>query len=172
MGDIIQHTDILLQARFEIHFKLLTYSLLRYVWIVNDLNNRMFHSLYSYIVFECLWQWHVHWYGIYLVVIYLNCNSVVSWIFLFMYYPMTSSISNGLVALYGSDERIINNNNNNNNIYSVMADNYFSCNIPCAESCPPCNRKCTYTCKHSRCSRKCGQPCIHCKVRVSTCFIF
>jgi len=28
---------------------------------------------------------------------------------------MTSSISNGLVALYGSDERIINNNNNNNN---------------------------------------------------------
>ena len=25
---------------------------------------------------------------------------------------MTSSISNGLVALYGSDERIINNNNN------------------------------------------------------------
>jgi len=31
-----------------------------------------------------------------------------------MYYPMTSSISNGLVALYGSDERIINNNNNNN----------------------------------------------------------
>ena len=29
-----------------------------------------------------------------------------------MYYPMTSSISNGLVALYGSDERIINNNNN------------------------------------------------------------
>jgi len=32
-----------------------------------------------------------------------------------MYYPMTSSISNGLVALYGSDERIINNNNNNNN---------------------------------------------------------
>jgi len=33
-----------------------------------------------------------------------------------MYYPMTSSISNGLVALYGSDERIINNNNNNNGI--------------------------------------------------------
>ena len=32
-----------------------------------------------------------------------------------MYYPKTSSISNGLVALYGSDERIINNNNNNNN---------------------------------------------------------
>jgi len=30
-----------------------------------------------------------------------------------MYYPLTSSISNGLVALYGSDERIINNNNNN-----------------------------------------------------------
>jgi len=29
-----------------------------------------------------------------------------------MYYPMTSSISNGLVALYGSDERIINNNKN------------------------------------------------------------
>ena len=28
---------------------------------------------------------------------------------------MTSSISNGLVALYGSDERIINNNNNNKN---------------------------------------------------------
>ena len=32
-----------------------------------------------------------------------------------MYYPMTSSISNGLVALYGSDERIINDDNNNNN---------------------------------------------------------
>ena len=32
-----------------------------------------------------------------------------------MYYPMTSSISNGLMALYGSDERIIYNNNNNNN---------------------------------------------------------
>ena len=32
-----------------------------------------------------------------------------------MYYPMTSSISNGLAALYGSDERIINNNSNNNN---------------------------------------------------------
>ena len=74
------------------------------------LNNRMFHSLYSYIVFEWLWQWHVHWYGIYLVFIYLICNSVLSWIFFFMY-PMTSSISNGLVALYGSDERIINNNN-------------------------------------------------------------
>ena len=53
-----------------------------------------------------------------------------------------------------------------------MTDNYFSCNIPCAEGCPPCNRKCTYTCKHSKCSRKCGQPCINCKVRVSTCFIF
>jgi hypothetical protein len=52
-----------------------------------------------------------------------------------------------------------------------MSDNYFSCNIPCAESCLPCNRKCTYTCKHSRCSRKCGQPCIPCKVRVSTCFV-
>ena len=52
-----------------------------------------------------------------------------------------------------------------------MAYNYFSCNIPCAESCPPCNRKCTYTCKHSRCSRKCGQPCIQCKVSVSICLI-
>jgi hypothetical protein len=31
-----------------------------------------------------------------------------------MYYPLTSSISNGLLALYGSDECIINNNNNNN----------------------------------------------------------
>jgi hypothetical protein len=30
-----------------------------------------------------------------------------------MYYPLTSSISNGLLAMYGSDERIINNNNNN-----------------------------------------------------------
>jgi hypothetical protein len=27
---------------------------------------------------------------------------------------LTSSISNGLLALYGSDEHIINNNNNNN----------------------------------------------------------
>ena len=68
--------------------------------------------MYSYIVFEWLWQWHVHWYGIYLVFIYLICNSVLSWIVFFMYYPMTSSISNGHVALYGSDERIINNNNN------------------------------------------------------------
>jgi len=56
-------------------------------------------------------------------------------------------------------------------IYSVMADNYFSCNILCAESCLPCNRKCTYTCKHSRCSRLCGQPCTPCKVRVSTWFM-
>lgn len=38
-----------------------------------------------------------------------------------------------------------------------------SCNVPCAEICPPCNRKCTYRCKHSRCSRQCGQPCIPCK---------
>ncbi|PNF18207.1 hypothetical protein B7P43_G18049, partial [Cryptotermes secundus] len=38
-----------------------------------------------------------------------------------------------------------------------------SCNIPCAESCPPCNRKCTYSCRHSKCSRTCGQPCIQCK---------
>ena len=53
-----------------------------------------------------------------------------------------------------------------------MPDNYFSCNIPCAESCPPCNRKCTYSCKHSRCSRQCGQLCRPCKVRISTCFIF
>jgi len=52
-----------------------------------------------------------------------------------------------------------------------MADDYFRCNLPCAEICPPCNRKCTYTCKHSRCSRLCGQPCVPCKVRVSTCFI-
>jgi len=39
-----------------------------------------------------------------------------------MYYPMTSSISNRLVALYGSDESIINNNNNNNEIctYGTM----------------------------------------------------
>ena len=40
-----------------------------------------------------------------------------------MYYPMTSSISNGLVALYGSDERIINNNNNNNNNNTTTNNN-------------------------------------------------
>jgi len=34
-----------------------------------------------------------------------------------MYYPLTNSISNGILALKGSDERIINNNNNNNNNY-------------------------------------------------------
>jgi hypothetical protein len=37
-----------------------------------------------------------------------------------MYYPLTSSISNGLLALYGSDERIINNNNNNNNVFRLQ----------------------------------------------------
>jgi hypothetical protein len=56
-------------------------------------------------------------------------------------------------------------------IYSVMAVNYFSCNLPCGESCPPCNRKCAYTCKHSECSGLCGQPCTQCKVRVSIWFI-
>ena len=40
-----------------------------------------------------------------------------------MYYPMTSSISNGLVALYGSDERIINNNNNNKGLLCSTAVN-------------------------------------------------
>ena len=54
-----------------------------------------------------------------------------------MYYPMTSSISNGLVALYGTDERIIiinnNNNNNNNNVQNTYSIKYhiglqeFSC---------------------------------------------
>jgi hypothetical protein len=39
-----------------------------------------------------------------------------------MYYPLTSSISNGLLAIYGSNECIINNNNNNNN-NSVSVDN-------------------------------------------------
>ena len=43
-----------------------------------------------------------------------------------MYYPMTSSISNGLVALYGSDERIINNNNNNKSSISESVRNYIS----------------------------------------------
>ena len=46
-----------------------------------------------------------------------------------MYYPMTSSISNGLVALYGTDERIINtttttNNNNNNNNNNNVQNTY------------------------------------------------
>ena len=41
-----------------------------------------------------------------------------------MYYSMTSSISNRLVAFYGSDERIINNNNNNNKVKDQDIQNY------------------------------------------------
>ena len=81
------------------------------------------------------------------------CLSVSNWL------AITKHISCLFVCLFEPD------------IYSVMADNYFRCNLPCAESCPPCSRKCTYTCKHSRCSKTCGQPCVPCKVRVSTCFI-
>ena len=39
---------------------------------------------------------------------------------------MTSSISNGLVALYGSDERIINNNNNNGDMWDPCCYWYHS----------------------------------------------
>jgi len=42
-----------------------------------------------------------------------------------MYYPMTSSISNGLVALYGSDEHIINNNNNNFSVIRLLQHALF-----------------------------------------------
>ena len=45
---------------------------------------------------------------------------------------MTSSISNGLVALYGSDERIINNNNNKRGHVYFQHDGappHFSCEV-------------------------------------------
>lgn len=38
-----------------------------------------------------------------------------------------------------------------------------SCNVDCAKTCPPCNQKCEYRCKHSRCTLKCGVPCTPCK---------
>ncbi|XP_065220934.1 LOW QUALITY PROTEIN: NFX1-type zinc finger-containing protein 1-like [Planococcus citri] len=37
-----------------------------------------------------------------------------------------------------------------------------SCKSPCRQVCPPCDQKCEYACKHSRCSRNCGVPCVHC----------
>jgi hypothetical protein len=73
------------------------FILLCHVWIflMNCYsNNIMIHSLYSYIVIwmivtvKCILIWHVY--------------------FVFLYYPMTSSISNGYQTLYGFDKRIIN----------------------------------------------------------------
>ncbi|XP_063220708.1 NFX1-type zinc finger-containing protein 1-like isoform X2 [Bacillus rossius redtenbacheri] len=37
------------------------------------------------------------------------------------------------------------------------------CSSPCSRSCPPCDRKCEYRCKHSRCTRRCGELCYPCK---------
>lgn len=37
-----------------------------------------------------------------------------------------------------------------------------ACDTPCAESCPPCNKKCPNRCPHSRCPYICGQPCQRC----------
>jgi hypothetical protein len=65
----------------------------------------MFHS---FVLVHCIWMtmtltctlvWHL---------LALFCISVLSWVFIFMYYTLTSSISNGFLALYGSDECIIN----------------------------------------------------------------
>lgn len=38
-----------------------------------------------------------------------------------------------------------------------------ACTSQCCVSCPPCTKRCTNSCVHSRCTAKCGQPCVECK---------
>jgi hypothetical protein len=49
--------------------------------------------------------------------------------FFFVYYPLASSISNGLLALYGSDERIINNKNNNFTVQKFLGMCRYSAGV-------------------------------------------
>lgn len=41
------------------------------------------------------------------------------------------------------------------------------CTAPCREACRPCQKKCSYSCKHSKCTKKCGEPCTPCKENCS-----
>lgn len=38
-----------------------------------------------------------------------------------------------------------------------------ACEIPCRETCQPCNKKCEYRCVHSKCGTNCGEPCTPCR---------
>ncbi|KAK4872846.1 hypothetical protein RN001_014875 [Aquatica leii] len=39
------------------------------------------------------------------------------------------------------------------------------CPINCRDGCRPCETKCTYKCRHSKCKKKCGEPCTKCTER-------
>lgn len=41
----------------------------------------------------------------------------------------------------------------------------YRCNYPCKETCPPCEKKCAYSCTHSKCPLPCSVPCVPCQVR-------
>lgn len=41
------------------------------------------------------------------------------------------------------------------------------CTAPCKEACRPCQKKCSYKCRHSKCTKKCGEPCTSCKEKCS-----
>ncbi|XP_015379679.1 PREDICTED: NFX1-type zinc finger-containing protein 1-like [Diuraphis noxia] len=38
-----------------------------------------------------------------------------------------------------------------------------TCNYPCKKACPPCEKKCAYTCTHSECPLPCSVPCVPCQ---------
>uniref|UniRef100_A0A2S2NW97 NFX1-type zinc finger-containing protein 1 n=2 Tax=Schizaphis graminum TaxID=13262 RepID=A0A2S2NW97_SCHGA len=38
-----------------------------------------------------------------------------------------------------------------------------TCNYPCKEACPPCEKKCAYSCTHSKCPLPCSAPCVPCQ---------
>ncbi|KAF0765131.1 NFX1-type zinc finger-containing protein 1-like, partial [Aphis craccivora] len=38
-----------------------------------------------------------------------------------------------------------------------------TCNYPCKEACPPCEKKCAYSCTHSKCPLPCSAPCVLCQ---------
>lgn len=37
------------------------------------------------------------------------------------------------------------------------------CPVPCSANCPPCSRKCSHRCRHSKCANQCGEPCTPCR---------
>ncbi|XP_049816896.1 NFX1-type zinc finger-containing protein 1-like [Schistocerca nitens] len=37
------------------------------------------------------------------------------------------------------------------------------CPVPCSQSCPPCTKKCSHRCRHSKCANQCGEPCTPCR---------
>ncbi|KAE9534042.1 hypothetical protein AGLY_008778 [Aphis glycines] len=45
--------------------------------------------------------------------------------------------------------------------YKINPCNH-TCTFPCKERCPPCNKKCMYSCVHSKCPRLCGNQCAPC----------